>query len=137
MLAVLSMVTLLQAPALGATCAAAPWHLGYDNMPPADSAPKNSIVNIWVARRDQTPIAWLYKTAAGAYYIQLTSHMGAAEAHKIGIARRFTANPFGRSEYGPQPVTSSELVSVETALMGYGASFMGCFSHDLPWPPKR
>jgi hypothetical protein len=103
-------------------------------MPPSDSAPINSIVNMWVVEKQKTAVAWIYKTAAGAYYVQFTSEVSPADARKMGMAPRFTANPFGRQEYGPQPVTTKQLVSIEAAVLGSGASLSGCFAHDLSMP---
>lgn len=118
-------------PTIGAACASAPFTLGKDNVPVA-SGLRSSVVNAWHFQGpSNATFAWLYKTYAGAYYLQLAKNTDPQAVASMQLPHRFLNRPGAYSNFVPSALNAPELVDIENTLLAHRIVRVACFDTDL------
>ncbi len=122
---------------IDATCYGSNFYLGTGNVPPGSSGRETSVVNQWGVLVPGTPtaLAWIAKTAAGAYWIQVNRQMASS------IERAFPPTTAAWLLQTPKPAVTSD-VGLPRQMSGFtvydehfkkiGATVAPCFTKDLP-----
>jgi hypothetical protein len=108
--------------------------IGTDNVPVGNGKP-TTIVNIWALLKqksgDNQPIAWIYKNAAGNYWIQVAGSQSETirKAFPSGDAARLLQGATAERRSTPQRVP--HLSAYDSLFARVGAIRQACFSRDL------